>query len=172
MICHGGFVVPFGIGLLDASPLHPGRSKQQMPLKRSGHHAARPPHAAFYIILNIPNLLHVRVRVKRWRGVPQVAVIVYYFINARRRRKCAFFSQRLRAVMMELFIDQAISRVYSCRLNQIHNHMGSFLRCDILRASGLKSKRPHPSCHLDKIHRGARSTSDWIEDMFLALVRL
>lgn len=83
-----------------------------------------------------------------------------------------FLSKRSRAVMMEIFIDQAISRVYSCRLNQIHNHMDSFLRCDVLRASGLKSKRPHPSWHLDKIHRGARSTSDWIEDMLLAQVRL
>lgn len=59
VFCHGGFVVPFGIGLLDASPLHPGRSNQQMPLKRCGHHAARPPHTVFYIILNILNLFHV-----------------------------------------------------------------------------------------------------------------
>lgn len=74
VFCHGGFVVPFGLGLLDASPLHPGRSNQQMPLKRCGHHAAKPPHAVFYIIPNILNHLHVDTF--RWRDVPEVTIII------------------------------------------------------------------------------------------------
>lgn len=116
---------------------------------------------------NILNHLHVDTF--RWRDVPEVTIII---IISQMQEICMFLSKRSRAVMMEIFIDQAISRVYSCRLNQIHNHMDSFLRCDVLRASGLKSKRPHPSWHLDKIHRGARSTSDRIEDMLLAQARL
>lgn len=78
---------------------------------------------------------------------------------------CVFLSKCSKAVMMEIFIDQAISRVYSCRLNHIHNHMDFFLRCDDLRASGLKSKRPHPSWHLDKIHR--RAINIWLDRRYV-----
>lgn len=78
---------------------------------------------------------------------------------------CVFLSKRSRAVMMEIFIDQAISRVYSCRLNQIHNHMDFFLCCDVLRAPGLKSKRSHPSWHLDKIHR--RAINIWLDRRYV-----
>lgn len=67
--CRPFWTRPFGCF---TSP--PWKVKPANAVKRCGHHAAKPPHAVFYIITNILNHLHVDTF--RWRDVPEVTIIV------------------------------------------------------------------------------------------------